>query len=358
MRCRSVGPGWVLLLVLSACSGNDVRDSPDGGQGADASQSDAAALWDPGPNPYAMDDVLRVNHIQARATHNSYHMEPASPVADSHRYTHAPLDVQLDAQGVRGLELDLHYRSTPEFEGFEVFHLPAFDDQSTCQRFVDCLQLLKAWSDSHPWHLPLMVWLEPKDEDADAFDDTLLPIEGRYDALEAEILEVWPRSRILAPDDVRGDHVDLPSALASDGWPTLGDARNKIMFALLDSGTHRDAYVSTEDNLAGKLLFVDASDPADAYAAMFKDANPQDGRALVEAGFLVTTNVAGADTPDADAQAELEATLPSGMHFLADDTPAPVEDRSYFLDIPDGQPARCNPVTAPAGCTSVDVEDL
>lgn len=345
------------LCALGACSNDASVDVADAGDAGDA-HADGGEEWDPGPNPYAMDDVLRLNHIQARATHNSYHVQPASPVADSHRYTHAPLDEQLSVQGVRGLELDLHFRSTDAFEGFEVFHLPNLDDQTTCQRFQDCLEILKTWSDENPWHLPLMVWLEPKDEDLDSIDATLLPFADRYDALTLEILEVWPRSRILTPDDVRGEHADLPTALAADGWPTLGEVRNKIIFSLLDSSAHRDAYVGDTPNLAGKLLFVDASEPGDAYAALFKDASPEDGLALVEAGFIVTTNVAGADTSDADAQAELDATLPSGIHFLADDNPAPVEGRAYFLDIPGGQPARCNPVTAPAQCTAADVEAL
>jgi len=149
------------------------------------------------------------------------------------------------------------------------------DPETTCRRLVDCLGLVKAWSDANPGHLPIVFWLEPKDEAGDpALDPTLMPIEGHYDELEAEILSVWPAERILTPDDLRQGMDTLPAAIAGHGWPTLGALRNKAVFSMLDSGEHRDAYAADSPNLAGKLLFVDASAATDAYAAMFKINNP------------------------------------------------------------------------------------
>src|SRR5690606_9018207 len=57
---------------------------------------------------HPLDEVLRIHHLQAKGTHNSYHIAPprAPGVWD---YTHAPLDVQLGAQGVRKVELDLYF---------------------------------------------------------------------------------------------------------------------------------------------------------------------------------------------------------------------------------------------------------
>jgi hypothetical protein len=311
--------------------------------------------FDPGPNPYTLDDLLRLDHVQAKATHNSYHQEPETTWDDSHEYTHASLDVQAADHGVRGFEIDLHYR---EDVGFEVFHLPAIDPESSCVLFTDCLEVLKQWSDANYWHIPLMIWLEPKDGDADLIDATLLPFVDKHDEIESDILSVWPRDRIFTPDDLRSSHADLPTALAAEGWPVLGELRGHIMFAMLDTGEHRDAYLSGSDVLEGRLLFVDSSDSTDPFAAMWKDAGPTDGTALAQAGLLVTTNVSSIDDDDAAAADELAAHLASGIHFLADDRPAPVEGRDYWMDLPDGAPVRCNPITAPVECTAEDLEKL
>ena len=77
---------------------------------------------EPDPEPvheYPLDDELRLHHVQVRGTHNSYHVEPETVIHPSHAYSHAPLDVQLETQGVRTFELDLHRMG----DTFDVFHL-------------------------------------------------------------------------------------------------------------------------------------------------------------------------------------------------------------------------------------------
>ena len=53
-----------------------------------------------------------------------------------------------------------------------------------------------------------------------------------------------------------------------------------------------------------------------------------------------------------------EAGLMSGTHAMCDDFLAPANGMDYFLDFPDGNPARCNAATAPPECTSEAVENL
>lgn len=306
----------------------------------------------------ALDDLLRLEDLQAKGSHNSYHIEPASPVDDSHRYTHATLATQLEEQGVRQFELDLHYRSG---EGFEVFHLPYVDEETTCRRFVDCMAEIRAWSDENNCHMPLLIWLEPKDE-ADDLDRTLEPISEHYEDLESEILSVWPSDRILWPDELRRSHDTLPEAIAAEGWPTLGELRGRVIFAMLDSGEHREAYTSDAPNLAGRLLFVDSDDPSDSYAAVFKINNAQNDaeevRGLLEAGFVITSNVDGADRSDDENRDRSSASLEAGSNYLSTDYPAPATGRRYWFRIPDGSPARCNPLVAPGDCLSEHIESL
>jgi len=338
-----------ILLALIACRPDPVR------------HTDSAAADLTGPPViedgwYPLDDVLRLNDVQARGTHNSYHVQPENPVDASHFYTHAPLDEQLQEQGVRQFELDVHYRTDV---GFEVFHLPGFDEVSTCRLFIDCLQTIKGWSDANPYHIPIMIWIEPKDE-IDAIVPDLEMIAGHYDELDAEIWTVFPAWQVITPDDIRGDHDTLPDALAADGWPTLGEIRGRVLFAMLDSGEHREAYVGDTGNLAGRAMFVDASEPTDPFAATFKMDNAQgDATEIGEniaLGFLITGNADGADGSDADNTARRDATLAAGTHFVATDHP--VDEGGYFLDIPGGSPARCNPLTTDATCTSDDIERL
>ncbi len=347
----------VFVLVALGCSTPAAPSAMDAGTVRDAGV--ARSRGDVGPSPYRLDGVLRLNHVQARGTHNSYHLEPASPLDPSHRYSHEALDVQLERYGVRQFELDVHYR---EDVGFEVFHLPRIDDQTSCRRFTECLAVIRRWSDAHPWHLPLVIWIEPKDEAADFLDNTLLPIAGRYGELEADILAVWPRSLIFAPDDLRGSHPDLPTAVRSDGWPTLGRLRGKVIFAMLDDARHRARYLEGASNLAGRLMFVDATSSRDPFAAMFKINDAAAGaemvRGLVREGFIVTSNVGGAGATDAVNRASLEASLASGMHFGSTDFPAPRDGGLFWFELDGGSPARCNPVFPAGQCTSDDLERL
>jgi glycerophosphoryl diester phosphodiesterase len=331
-----------LLVLLAGCSG-----------------ANGGTTGDTDPPPYPMDEVLRLNHVQAKGTHNSYHVEPAEARDPSFRYTHESLDVQLSEQGVRQFELDLHLRQDG---GFEVFHIPLLDEETTCRKLVDCLGVVKDWSDQNPLHMPIMIWLEPKDEDADFLDDTLVPIFGHYDELEAEILSVWPKERILTPDDVRKDYATLPEAIAAEGWPTLGALRGRVIFSMLDSENHREAYTRDAPALEGRLLFVDADQASDSYAALFKINNAQsDGeqvQSLVAAGFIVTSNVDGVTQDDAANAARSEASLEAGVHYSSSDFPAPVSSRDYWFDIPDGNPAQCNPVYGSDPCMPKDIENL
>lgn len=345
-------------LALTACSA-PAAPTPDAG----ADPVDIA-MWpdfawarrDAGPSPYPLDDVLRLNHVQAKGTHNSYHVEPPKVFSLDHRYTHAPLDVQLAQQGVRQFELDIHYRAGA---GFEVFHLPVIDPVTTCRRFIDCMALVRAWSDAHPWHLPIVIWIEPKD-DADTLDPELLPLADRWDEFDRTILAVWPRERVFTPDDLRGAHPDLPSAIADTGWPTLGKLRGKVLFALLDSDKQRAAYLGANKNLAGRVLFVDADTDADPFAAMFKidDAMQQAARVtkLVKQGFIITSNVDSITATDDSNRARSTASIAAGAHFLSSDLPAPVPGATYSLSLPGGTPAVCNAVFPAANCKPSDIE--
>jgi hypothetical protein len=111
---RGVSALFVFVIVgaASACSTPSPAVEVDAGSEADASPvCPAMPTPEPfvkGPHVLPLDGVLRVSHVQAKATHNSYHLMPKDPIPDW-RYEHLPLGEQLAKQGVRGVELDIHW---------------------------------------------------------------------------------------------------------------------------------------------------------------------------------------------------------------------------------------------------------
>ena len=156
MRALSALLGVVALLP--AC------DADSGDASADAAPAPDAAPRAPDEDVPPLDGMppppdLRMNHVRVRGTHNSYHLKPDNILPDW-QYEHLPLDQQLETQHVRQFELDVHFKD----DGFHVYHLPGVDAGSTCDRFVDCLAVLRGWSESHPGHVPIIVLVEPKDD--------------------------------------------------------------------------------------------------------------------------------------------------------------------------------------------------
>ncbi len=346
------------LAALAACS-TSTPAGADGGPDADVASDAAAACGEkPKPTPfvkstasYPRDGALRMNHLQAKATHNSYHLQPTSDLVDW-AYSHAPLAEQLDKQGVRGVELDLHWDD--ECQRYEVFHIGLLDDRTTCRVFTDCLLALRGWSQAHPGHHPLFVHLEPKFASS-AVDD------ARIAALEAEILSVFERPWLVTPDDVRGASPTLAAGIAARGWPTLGEARGRVLFYLNDTGGFRDSYTRGRKNLDGRLVFAEAGFD-DPFAAVMILNDPVSDAANIKkalaAGYIVRTR---ADSSPATARANdgagREAALATGAQLVSTDFPAPVAGLSYSVAIPGGTPSRCSPVTAPEGCTAEAIED-
>lgn len=310
----------------------------------------ALVACEPEPvDPYPLDDVLRFSDLQAKGTHNSTHVQTTD--RPEWRYTHAPLADQAETQGVRQFELDLWFDD--DAGRFEVFHIPFLDEGTTCRELSRCLSDLKGWSDDHLDHHPLLVLLEVKD----AWDPEVGP--ARLDALDAEILAVWPEERLVTPDLVRGDAADLPEALATTGWPTLRVLRGRALFVLHVGGEWRDAYTGGLTT-ADRPLFPDAmGDLALPISAVHTMNDPYDPAiaTVVDAGHLVRTRADG-DTVQARTNdgSQRDQALASGAHFVSTDFPAPVDWTEYRVDIPDGTPSRCNPRTAPSPCTSEAIE--
>ena len=381
---RRFGAAVVLLAAIAACSGDGSKT---------ATPPPAAA--------YRLDDTLRLNEIQSLGTHNSYHVQ-ASPklfdvlkqfdaaLAASIEYSHPPLPEQFDNEGVRQIELDVFadpagglyadrkgppivgepgdtdaaVLSTP---GFKVLHAQDVDFGTTCLTFVACLTNVRDWSRAHPGHVPIMIQVEAK---IDKIPDPLnlgfaipLPIGApELDALDAEIRSVFNADEMITPDDVRGSHASLEQAIKTDGWPTLGTSRGKVLFTLDNEDAIRDAYVAGHPALKDRILFT-SSPRGTPEAAFMKLNDPAVDEAKIRQavldGYIVRTR-ADADTVQARSgdTSLREAALRSGAQWVSTDYPVadPRFATGYVVAIPSGTPARCNPVLAPRDCTPADIE--
>lgn len=100
----------------------------------------AASATQPPLDPYPRDDLLHTNDIWSIGTHNSYHLRVPNPLPP-YDYEHAPLDVQLNEQGVRKFELDIYWDE--ELAAFRVHHLNFFDQLSNCETLQLCLETVR-----------------------------------------------------------------------------------------------------------------------------------------------------------------------------------------------------------------------
>jgi len=346
--------------------------------------------------------AVRVNQIQAIATHNSYHREltSAEKAVQATRdrnwwnleYSHASLPVQFEAQRVRSIELDVFpdpqgglYRNpivrkeaglgpNPDADlarpGFKVMHWADHDYGTSCSTLVKCLRQAKAWSDANPRHVPIPVLLELKSTDP-AYEKLGGPRSPRWDVdlmnrLDAEIRSVLGDSNLIKPDDIRRPGRTLEESVLKYGWPPLERSRGKFMFLMDNNAAQIQApYLNGHPNLEGRVLFTNAV-PGRPDAA-FVERNVPTGentdaiRDLVRRGYFVRTR---ADEPFTEARsgdtARLQAALAGGAQVVSTDFPVPGlaarHGSDYVAQLPGWAIARCNPVNASRACRSSRLE--
>jgi hypothetical protein len=347
-----------------------------------------------------------MNQIQAIGTHNSYHRELTEPEQATYdqiistpgdydqflAYSHARIPAQFERQDARGLELDLF--GDPQgglyahpmvrqrmgrgpledpawrWPGIKVLHIADLDYATTCVQLTACLQQVRDWSDANPGHVPLPILLELKQSDRRAVEQggVVAPAwdAAALDALDAEIRSVFAERDMITPDDVRRPGLTLEQSVRQHGWPSLDRSRGKVLFLLdNDPGPIRDAYTAGRPSLQGRVLFTN-SRAGNQDAAFIKRNEPRGAntaaiRDLVRSGYLVRTrsDVPLATVTSGDTEM-LEAALASGAQIISTDFPevgmSARYDSDYFAALPNGDPARCNPVNAPRGCRDSRLE--
>jgi len=348
------------------------------------------------------DDALRLNQIQVIGTHNSYHAGIApsetklwqAKYADAYKgldYQHQPLPQQFDS-GVRQIELDVyadskgglyahpsgpamasaaHLPPDPDFDpngimakpGFKVMHVQDVDYRSTCQPFTACLEQVRQWSHAHPDHIPIFILVETKQGHPRGELHLTEPepfTSSTFDALDAEIRAVFPPKELITPDDVRGHYDTLNQAVLAGNWPTLANARGKVIF-LMDQRPVGPDYLTGHPSLRGRVLFTNA-EPGQPDAAFIErnDGPPADISTLVRQGYLIRART-DSDTKEAriNDTTVRDAMLGSGAQLLSTDYPINEPARwpgHFVVTLPGNAVARCNPINAPAACVAASLK--
>jgi hypothetical protein len=343
-----------------------------------------------------LDANLRMNDILTVGTHNSYHQALSEPIMAMVRraaphawegldYAHRPLTEQLD-DGARALELDIyhdpeggryarpaamavtHQAISPSYiaamskPGMKVIHIQDIDFRSSVFTYVQGLEEIRAWSLAHPDHVPILLTMNTSDGKTRVRGgvDGLPFDEAAYDALDAEICSVFPQGAVITPDIVRGSHATLREAVLAGSWPTLGEARGKILIAVDEYGRHRDAFRGRRISLEGRMCFVNSDEdgPDNAYYTLNEYADGPRITELVKQGFIVRTR-ADAETVESRTNdtKRRDAAFVCGAQYVSTDYRRPdLRFSDYEVRLFGGAVALVNPQRAPEGLDGVVLE--
>jgi hypothetical protein len=347
-------------------------------------------------------ESLKINQLQVVASHNSYKRFTFTPLfnfamtitgflppeinATNWDYDHLPIPEQLGQYGVRGFELDIYNdprggkfynrggnalvnvpieSNIPDLKtpGFKVMHLPDMDYRTNYYTFRQALLAIKNWSNKHPHHVPIFVMVESK---GFTIGD-ILPISGfarsvpykssSADEIDTEIKSVFGNSlsSVITPDKVRGSFNTLNEAVLAGNWPSLGEARGKVIFIL--DGDLKTHYLEGHPSLRDRAMFVFSSPGRDEAAFLIYNEPESEFYKTVEAvqaGYIVRT-MADAGTLEARSgnYNRMNAAFNNGAQMISTDYYRPDlrhlstnEWTDYKVRFPDNTGFRINPVSA------------
>ncbi len=261
----------------------------------------------------------------------------------------------LMQQGVPAHDLAQHDTTDLEKPGFKVLHVADIDFRSTCNLLTTCLGQLRDWSDANPNHAPVFILLETKDAGFPGFPGgaDVLPFDtAAYDALDAEIVSVLGRDRIVTPDDVRGGFETLEAAVLARNWPSLEDSRGKFVVLMLTALNVEglSGYYNERPNLEGRVAFL-RSDPGQSHAAFLLLDNAivrnEEIQERVRQGYLVRTR-SDVETYEAKVNdmTRADAAFSSGAQIVSTDfyKSGNAYGTDYAITLPEGEDFRCNPI--------------
>jgi Phosphoinositide phospholipase C, Ca2+-dependent len=278
----------------------------------------------------------RYDEVRQKSSHNSYQRDEA-------------LVDQLVYHRVRSLELDLHVGKTLESTvagDWFIYHTDLVDDATSCRLLSDCLGELRVFAQAVPEHEAITLWLDLKDDWADAHQPADL------DAMLEQALgeALWGPADLLAAcpgaPDLATSAID-PAC----GWPPLASLRGRVVVVLTGGDLSQpDTPLSIYAEL-GQRAFVAPSVTTAASLrtpdprVVIYNANAQDTAAIaaaVTAGFVARAWDANDETLWAQA-------VRAGAHHVATDLVNLHRDPWTITHDADGWPFTCLDPCTPSG---------
>jgi hypothetical protein len=210
--------------------------------------------------------------------------------------------------------------------------------------------------------VPIFILIEDKQGKVSQLPDAVTAepwTAATWDAMDVEIRSVFKEREIITPDRVRGSYATLEAAVLAGKWPNLREARGKVIF-LLYNRKSAPAYLAGHAMMKRRVLFVNGR-PGEPEAGFVEQDSGKAAEidALVKKGYLVRSrsdyNTDQGRTNDTTRRDEL---LGSGAQMISTDFPMsePAPWTGYAVQLPNGLPARCNPINAPSGCKDALIE--
>ncbi|EJL75896.1 Ca2+-dependent phosphoinositide-specific phospholipase C [Chryseobacterium populi] len=310
--------------------------------------------------------------------------------AEALNYNHPDFNEQLNA-GMRNIEIDVYYDptgnrfnkpasyeilkkqgitdlepySTEDLDkpGFKVLHMADLDFRTHYTTFKKALKALKDWSDKNPDHIPIFIQIEAKDSGLPIFPNAaeVLKFDKKaFDDLDKNVVSVLGRNKIITPDDVKGKYNTLNEAVLHNNWPTVNESRGKFVFILLPSSAgisnSESPYLTEHPGLKGRMMFIESVPGKDYSAFILYDnaiVRQNEIQKVVKEGYLVRTR-SDIETYEAKVndRTREKAAFSSGAQVVSTDffRKGNTYGTDYYVTLPGGDTARCNPVNSPENC--------
>lgn len=349
---------------------------------------------------------LPINKIQSIGSHNSYRIRTDEDIFNlvntisgilpndlnpqGWDYTQIPITDQLEL-GLRNFELDIFYDPSGRryYErlgntlvgrdvksgieelrspGIKLMHIPDFDYNTHHYTFKDAIQTIKDWSGQNPTHLPIIILVEFKEFGVGnvlPIFKKVLPFNAKaVEDVEQEVIDIFGinNSQLFKPDDLRGEHPDLKTAIETDGWPAIREMRGKIILVCYENAN----YTRNHPNLEGRMMFQFSkiNSRNAAFVKIDGSDNIEEINNAVASGAMVRTRAdANTDEARTGETTKRENAFLSGAQIISTDYYIPDARAGqpgwtdFKVIFPNGKYSRVNVLNTPNQIKGLTIEE-
>ncbi len=224
---------------------------------------------------------IRYDEVQYIATHNSYKEELTffsktvfnlfggffGMSERQFEYSMPTLTEQLNS-GIRFFELDLIYMFRSGGWKTVCCHDPILDNKSHAFIFELALEEFFLWSENNPGHLPVTIFIEPKQDHLFLPGMKPLGLEGIRELEQMAVERLG--EKLLTPGEMLGDSNNFKEMRETAGWPELKTMTDKFLFVLFPH--YNSKYTELDETMRSQAFFM--SKWYHAYDEAAPDFNP------------------------------------------------------------------------------------